>query len=404
MGIRSIGLSMAVVGLGLCLGVTGCGYEIRKADSSTSSSEPDARASTSSSPSSEATLSLSWPEVARQVSPAVVRIQTVYCDSEPMMGSGFVVDAHDVVTAAHVVDQAVGITVQSGSGETLPAQLVAMDVEHDAAMIRVDADLDAQVHLAEADPEMADEIGILGYPLATFDLKYVQGTVSGHVDSLDYGDGRHVVGLLQTDAAVNTGNSGGPAVDHSGAVIGLVTGKVTQTAGGDPIEGTAFLIPVSEFAASVEQWSRADTASFDSCHVDASGSEGYGTPADVTYPSGVSEAKVVAQTLFTYFLAVNGEMYDVAWAYFTEDEQSALGGLEKWSAGIRGSIITSFAIADVTPETDGLTHARGTLETQTTSEGATTRCQSWDMDYQLGWVGGSYLIQRVKGTATDHSC
>ena len=80
----------------------------------------------------------------------------------------------------------------------------------------------------------ADEIGILGYPLATFDLKYVQGTVSGHVDSLDYGDGRHVVGLLQTDAAVNTGNSGGPAIDHSGAVIGLVTGKVTQTAGATP--------------------------------------------------------------------------------------------------------------------------------------------------------------------------
>jgi serine protease Do len=141
-------------------------------------------------------------------------------------GSGVVMSANGyIITNAHVVDGGEGYSVTTSDGETYEAELIGMDSSEDVAVLKIEAEglIPATFGKTE-DVKLGEEIAIIanaGEQLRNF-------ATYGHVSNLeqeittDYGSNLHV---FQTDAAVNAGTSGGPAVNMYGQVIGIVVAK-----------------------------------------------------------------------------------------------------------------------------------------------------------------------------------
>lgn len=158
------------------------------------------------------------------------------------LGSGFLVSADGlVVTNNHVVEQAEEIKVKTSDGRELPAKVVGTDPPTDLALLRIDAG-GKPLPYAELGSSAAIEVGdwvlAIGNPFGlprTVSAGIVSAVGRADVGILDFED------FIQTDAAVNLGNSGGPLVDLDGRVIGINT-AIASTSGGSI--GIAFAIPV----------------------------------------------------------------------------------------------------------------------------------------------------------------
>jgi S1-C subfamily serine protease len=133
-------------------------------------------------------------------------------------GTGFVVNAGGwLATCAHVVSDASKVEAAIGN-RTFTAKVVEVDDANDIALLKIDTD-DLQVlPAAGAPPVQGDEVSVAGFPLTSMlgdSLKITHGRVAGFVDRR----GQH---LIQIDASVNPGNSGGPLVNAAGGVVGVV--------------------------------------------------------------------------------------------------------------------------------------------------------------------------------------
>ena len=140
-------------------------------------------------------------------------------------GSGVVIGEHgEVLTNAHVVNACAQIHVRSATGDLAPAQLVGRDEKNDLAVIRSATPLPPVAVFREGSPVRAgDPIVVLGYPLSGLLATTVNLTV-GNVSALaGLGDDSR---YLQISAPVQPGNSGGPLLDASGHLVGIVTGKL----------------------------------------------------------------------------------------------------------------------------------------------------------------------------------
>jgi putative serine protease PepD len=197
---------------------------------------------------------LSVNEVSRRDSGGVVDVAVVTRDAaagpfpldlgeQTAQGSGVVYDsAGDIVTNAHVVAGARSIRVTFAEGETRSARLVGRDTSTDIAVIRVDPLPAGASALPFADSSAVDVgqgVLAIGSPFG------LQGTVtSGIVSALhreiSAPDGFPIEDAIQTDAAINHGNSGGALLDLAGRVIGI-TSQIRSDAGGS--EGVGFAIP-----------------------------------------------------------------------------------------------------------------------------------------------------------------
>ncbi len=182
----------------------------------------------------------------------------VLVGSDEASGSGFVVGPHAILTAAHVAGEAEWLTVWLSDGRQTWAQVVAIDRKLDLALALVPDMPDAIVALdwrSAESPWMAQAVWVWGYPVERLVLEAGLSrapTVSmGIVSSLRLRDG---VALLQIDAAVNRGNSGGPVLTEDGRVIGLVT-SILQSDGKD-LEGLNFGIDLTAQRAVIEGWLR----------------------------------------------------------------------------------------------------------------------------------------------------
>ena len=158
-------------------------------------------------------------------------------------GSGFIItDDGYIVTNHHVIDDATNISVILTSGETLEAELVGSDEENDVALLKVDvADKLPVVSLGDSeDLQVGDQVVAIGNPLGELTNTLTVGYVSA-LDREINTDGTPI-NMLQTDAAINAGNSGGPLFDMYGNVIGITTAKYAS----DTIEGLNFAIPIND--------------------------------------------------------------------------------------------------------------------------------------------------------------
>jgi serine protease Do len=154
-------------------------------------------------------------------------------------GSGFIVSADGVIlTNAHVVRNAKQVTVKLSDRREFAAKVLGSDTSTDIAVLKVDAKNLPTVSLGDPRAvQVGDWVLAIGAPFG-FEQTATQGIVSAKGRSLP---GESVVPFIQTDAAVNPGNSGGPLFDANGRVVGINAQIYSQSGG---FQGLAFAIPV----------------------------------------------------------------------------------------------------------------------------------------------------------------
>jgi 2-alkenal reductase len=162
-------------------------------------------------------------------------------------GSGFFIsDQGYLVTNNHVVEGTSSVNVVLSNGTQEPATVVGSDRYNDIAVLKVDGKIPAVATLGNSDVLRPGESVIaIGSPLGDFKNTVTVGVVSATGRSIDSGQGYQIEGLIQTDAAINQGNSGGPLVDLAGEVIGVNTLIVRNTGSGAVAEGLGFAIPIN---------------------------------------------------------------------------------------------------------------------------------------------------------------
>lgn len=190
----------------------------------------------------------------QKVGPAVVTVVTDLPDQQGFFGttpggqasgSGIILNSDGyIATNNHVVDGGKAYHVTFQSGEQRDAKLVGADKFSDLAVLKVDGTMPATVVLGNSDALQPGDTAIaIGSPLGDFKNSVTVGVISATGRTLDTGNGYQLEGLLQTDAAINEGNSGGPLVNLAGDVIGINTLIIRDTGSSATVEGLGFSIP-----------------------------------------------------------------------------------------------------------------------------------------------------------------
>ena len=175
-----------------------------------------------------------------------------YSDSTTGTGVVLTEDGY-IVTNSHVVEGAQAITIQLTDERVLPARLVGADIVSDLAVLKVDAQDLVPATFGDSDSlRVGDTVVAIGDPLGV----ELRGTLTdGIISAINrdiYLDGRPIT-LIQTNAALNSGNSGGPLINCYGQVIGINTMKIGAFTDEAGVEGLGFAIPSATVKDVVDQ-------------------------------------------------------------------------------------------------------------------------------------------------------
>jgi len=183
--------------------------------------------------------------------PAVVQVTTLGVSGGPTTGqtepvavssgSGVIIDAAEgiIVTNHHVIEGGQKFRVDMSDGRLVDATLIGADKATDIAVLRIEASGLSEVEMVDSDTLRTGDLAFaVGYPLG-LDQTLTMGVISGLGRS---GMGDAVEDYIQTDAAVNSGNSGGPLLDSRGRLIGINTSILSGGMGGGN-DGIAFAVP-----------------------------------------------------------------------------------------------------------------------------------------------------------------
>lgn len=205
-------------------------------------------------------------DVAQRVSPSVVTILAEIETSrrlggvtvpEQASGSGVVLDDRgNIVTNAHVIEDARTLTVVYADGTQAEATVVGRDTPFtDLAVIRVTSPAAVKaVPLGDSDALVSGQrVVAIGSALGDFRNTVTVGVISGLRRTWHGAGDRVIEDLIQTDAAINNGNSGGPLVNTAGQVIGINTSVIRQSGSGTSVEGIGFAIPSNTVRVVAEQ-------------------------------------------------------------------------------------------------------------------------------------------------------
>ena len=205
---------------------------------------------TDSQPAANSALSVS--ALYDRVHQGVVTIKVTTPQGQAL-GSGFVIDGEGhIVTNDHVVDGASSISVEFSDGSTYDAQLVGTDASTDIGVIKVDAPSSELTPLQLGDSgalQVGDEVVAIGSPLGLNET-VTSGIVSALNRTITSPNNFSINDAIQTDAAINHGNSGGPLLDLQGQVIGI-NSQIESDSGGN--DGIGFAVPSNTVQSVVSQ-------------------------------------------------------------------------------------------------------------------------------------------------------
>ncbi|TAH49934.1 MAG: PDZ domain-containing protein [Chloroflexota bacterium] len=192
----------------------------------------------------------------QKVEPAVVTVvtdlNTRSAGEVQASGSGVIIsqDGH-IITNNHVVEGASSVSVIYEDGTRTNATIVGTDPVTDIAVLKVNDKVPTYVPFGDSNAlQLGEWVIAIGSPLGNYRGSVTVGVVSGLNRSVD---GTQQEGLIQTDAAINHGNSGGPLINLAGQIVGINTLVVRESVGGAPAEGLGFAVPSNIVRAVAEQ-------------------------------------------------------------------------------------------------------------------------------------------------------
>ena len=203
---------------------------------------------------SSSDISTTVTQVVENVQPAVVTVVGTtpgqmtffgYSGDSSVSGSGVIITQDGyILTNNHVVEDTNALTVILSDGSELEAAVVNTDTFADLAVLKVEGVMPGVAVLGNSDNLKPGETVIaIGSPLGDFRNTVTVGVVSATGRSLDTGNGYEMENLIQTDAAINSGNSGGPLVNLAGEVVGINSAVVRGSSNSAIAEGLGFAIP-----------------------------------------------------------------------------------------------------------------------------------------------------------------
>lgn len=224
---------------------------------------------------------------------SVVALTCTLSGNTASSGTGFVLTENGyIVTNHHVIDGATAITVTMANGQSYKAALVGSDATNDVALIKISAEgLETVIIGRSSDMKVGDQVVAIGNALGELTASLTVGYISG-IDRDVTTDGT-VLNMIQTDVAINSGNSGGPLFNARGEVIGITTAKYSgTTSSGASIEGISFAVPIDdamEILYDLQKYGyvKSGYLGIYASNVDAATAEYYG------FPVGVYVAEVV---------------------------------------------------------------------------------------------------------------
>ena len=174
---------------------------------------------------------------------------------ETVSGSGvFISQDGYILTNNHVVEGAKEVNIVLSDGRQQKATIVGTDMYADLAVLKTSGQVPAVATLGNSDVlKPGESVIAIGSPLGDFKNTVTAGVISATGRSIDTGQGYQIEGLIQTDAAINQGNSGGPLVNLAGQVIGINTLIIRNGNTGAIAEGLGFAIPANTARAVAEQ-------------------------------------------------------------------------------------------------------------------------------------------------------
>jgi S1-C subfamily serine protease len=195
-------------------------------------------------------------EVYTRDGPGVVTVDVRSESIGPGGGSGFVIDERGyVVTNQHVVEGADSVSLRFSSGARQVAEVVGEDASTDVAVLKVEVPEETLVPLTLGDSDsvgVGDPVIAVGNPL-NVGISVTTGIVSGLGRPIDAPNGYTISGAVQTDAALSSGNSGGPLLDAKGEVIGVNSLTAAAPGFGIVSQGLNFAVPINTVKSVSEQ-------------------------------------------------------------------------------------------------------------------------------------------------------
>ena len=169
-------------------------------------------------------------------------------------GSGFIISTNGyILTNYHVIEDSDSITVAMYDGTTYDAQLVGYDESNDIAVLKIEAEDLAPVVLGDSDAmNVGDSVVAIGNPLGELTFSLTSGAISA-MDRKITLSGGITMDLMQTDCAINSGNSGGALFNLNGEVIGVTNAKYSSSSSSEAsIDNIGFAIPINSVKSIVE--------------------------------------------------------------------------------------------------------------------------------------------------------
>lgn len=177
-----------------------------------------------------------------------------YQSTAAVAGSGFIISNDGyILTNYHVIEDSSSITVTLYNGETYDGTIVGYDESNDIAVLKIDAENLTPVVLGDSDNlNVGDQVVAIGNPLGELTFSLTAGTISAKDREITL-SGNITMNLLQTDCAINSGNSGGALFNLYGEVIGVTNAKYSSSSSTQAsIDNIGFAIPINHIRSIVE--------------------------------------------------------------------------------------------------------------------------------------------------------